>query len=150
MNKLIYTVAFTIAVFLQTPAQAQYAAQNDAKYLATIKAVADYKINDEENLQGVEALRQNRAFNEKLQKMLNKLSNKRTKDTTAGCCRFWNKREKTSIICWINLCLRKKQYNALYQLTAEESRNEKVSSRHQSASGRNSGFAFKFVQKHQF
>lgn len=82
MNKLIYTVAFTIAVFLQTPAQAQYAAQNDAKYLATIKAVADYKINDEENLQGVEALRQNRAFNEKLQKMLNKLSNKRTKDTT--------------------------------------------------------------------
>ena len=44
MNKLIYTAAFTIAVFLQTPAQAQYAAQNDAKYLATIKAVADYKI----------------------------------------------------------------------------------------------------------
>ena len=50
--------------------------------MATIKAVADFKINDEENLQAVEALRQNRAFNQKLQKMLNKLSNERTKNTT--------------------------------------------------------------------
>ena len=63
-------------------ASAQYAAQDDAKYLATIKAVADFKINDEENLQAVEALRQNRAFNQKLQKMLNKLSTERTKNTT--------------------------------------------------------------------
>lgn len=81
MNKLIYAAAVA-AFFLQAPAQAQYSAQNDAKYMATLKAVANYKIDDEENLAGVEALRQNKVFNEKLQKMLNKLSNKRTKDTT--------------------------------------------------------------------
>ena len=63
-------------------AGAQYSAQNDAMYLATIKAVANYKINDEETIQQVESLRQNKMFNAKLQRMLNKLSNKRSKDTT--------------------------------------------------------------------
>lgn len=62
--------------------QAQYAAQNDAKYMATLKAVADYKIDDEENLKGVEDLRQNPKFNKELTKMLSKLSNKRTKNST--------------------------------------------------------------------
>ena len=51
-------------------------------YMATPKAVVNYKINDEENLQQVESLRQNKMFNAKLQRMLNKLSNKRSKDTT--------------------------------------------------------------------
>ena len=50
--------------------------------MATLKAVVNYKINDEENLQQVESLRQNKMFNAKLQRMLNKLSNKRSKDTT--------------------------------------------------------------------
>ncbi len=63
-------------------ASAQYAAQDEAKYLATVKAVADFKINDEEHLQAVDSLRQNRNFNLKLQGMINKLSNRRTKDTT--------------------------------------------------------------------
>lgn len=81
MKKLFCLTLFSLILNL-APAYAQFAAQNDAKYLATIKAVADYKINDEENLSSVEDLRQNRAFNEKLQRMLNKLSNQKTKDTT--------------------------------------------------------------------
>ena len=50
--------------------------------MATLKAVTNYKIEDEEIERDIEKLRQNRVFNEKLQKMLNKLSNRRTKDTT--------------------------------------------------------------------
>lgn len=60
---------------------AQYSASKNAEYLATIKAVANYKINDEEELENVERLRQNKAFNLKLQKMMNKLQNSRTKNS---------------------------------------------------------------------
>lgn len=60
-------------------AQAQFAAQKEAAYLATLKAVTDYKINDEEVLQDMEKLRQNKKFNSDLQKMLDKLTNSRTK-----------------------------------------------------------------------
>lgn len=63
-------------------AQAQYSASKDAQYLATIKAVANYKIEDEEISRDIAKLRQNQSFNEKLQKMLDKLSNRRTKDST--------------------------------------------------------------------
>ena len=63
-------------------ASAQFSAQKYAKYIATLKAVVNYKINDEENLKDIESLRQNQAFNQKLQRMLNKLQNTRTKNTT--------------------------------------------------------------------
>ena len=63
-------------------ASAQFSAQKDAQYIATLKAVVNYKINDEENLKDIESLRQNQAFNQKLQRMLNKLQNTRTKNTT--------------------------------------------------------------------
>lgn len=42
--------------------------------------MVNYKIDDQENIRDIEALRQNRQFNEKLQRMLDKLSNERTKD----------------------------------------------------------------------
>ena len=73
---------FLIGVLLGTPAKAQYAAQNDAKYMATLKAVVDYKINDEENYDDIESLRQNKRFNAELRKMISKLSNRRTKNST--------------------------------------------------------------------
>lgn len=60
---------------------AQYASQQNAEYLAIVKAVANYKIDDAEEIRDVEALRNNQRFNEKLQKMLNKLQNTRTKDS---------------------------------------------------------------------
>lgn len=74
-------LAWSVVVGAQD-AYAQFSAQKDAQYIATLKAVVNYKINDEENLKDIENLRQNQAFNQKLQKMLNKLQNTRTKNTT--------------------------------------------------------------------
>ena len=76
----MFFVAFA-AVFAVGGAAAQYSSQNEAKYIATLKAVVNYKIDDQENIRDIEALRQNRQFNQKLQRMLNKLSNERTKDS---------------------------------------------------------------------
>ena len=79
----MYKLMIVLALFLCcSSANAQFSASKDAQYLATIKAVSNYKIEDEEFSRDIEKLRQNKAFNEKLQKMLNKLSNRRTKDTT--------------------------------------------------------------------
>ena len=72
---------FLVIVFNIQSANAQFSASRDAQYIATVKAVANFKIDDEEIQRDIEKLRQNRAFNEKLQKMLDKLSNRRTKDT---------------------------------------------------------------------
>ena len=74
-------LAWSVIVGAQD-AYAQFSAQKDAQYLATLKAVVNYRINDEENLKDIESLRQNQAFNQKLQNMLNKLQNTRTKNTT--------------------------------------------------------------------
>ena len=82
----IYGIAFiaaiATAVFCGADAKAQTAASKDAQYLAIVKAVADFKINDEEHLRNMEKLRQNKRFYDKLKKMLSKLSNNRTKDST--------------------------------------------------------------------
>ena len=80
MKKLGLAVA-ALGILAAGGAAAQYSAQNEAKYIATLKAVVNYKIDDQENIRDIEALRQNRQFNEKLQRMLDKLSNERTKDT---------------------------------------------------------------------
>lgn len=70
-----------LGVLLVVPsAHAQYAAQKDAAYIATLKAVVNYKIDDEENLAKIEKLRENERFNRDLVKMLDKLSNKKTKN----------------------------------------------------------------------
>ena len=73
---------FVFAVFLCNinSSSAQYAADKDAAYLATIKAVADFKINDAEELDSVNRLRQDPNFNKKLYEMVQKLSNSRSKD----------------------------------------------------------------------
>lgn len=63
-------------------AAAQFSAQKDAQYIATLRAVVNYKIDDEENIKDIESLRKNKAFNQKLQRMLDKLQNTRTKNTT--------------------------------------------------------------------
>lgn len=75
-----FLILFLVGVIVK-PAQAQYASQKDAAYLATLKAVTDYKINDEENLDDVEELRQDEKFNKKLRKMLNKLDNRKSKNS---------------------------------------------------------------------
>lgn len=79
--KIFYLVLLGSFLFTHI-AKAQYSAQNEAKYIATLKAVVDYKINDEENYKDIESLRQNKRFNKDLSEMLSKLSNRRTKNST--------------------------------------------------------------------
>lgn len=73
-----------IAVFISVSfnASAQYTSQKDAMYLATIKAVADYKIDDKENIKNIEALRSNKRFLQELRSMISKLSNNKNKNST--------------------------------------------------------------------
>lgn len=79
--RLLFLV--TLMAFMNIPSsRAQFSAQNDAMYIATLKAVVNYKIDDAENLANVESLRENQLFNQRLARMLDKLQNTRTKDTT--------------------------------------------------------------------
>ena len=76
--KIFYFIL--LAFLLQTPsASAQFASQKDASYIATLKAVIDFKMNDEENLKELELLRENKNFNRKLSQMISKLSNDKSK-----------------------------------------------------------------------
>ena len=77
-----FLLLLILSCLLASPAFAQYTAQKEAQYIATLKAVVNYKINDEEIIKDIESLRQNKAFNQKLQRMLNKLQNTRTKNNT--------------------------------------------------------------------
>ena len=74
----LFMVAFLVCLF-SSNAYAQFSSQKDAAYLATLKAVTDFKINDEEVSKDMEKLRQNEKFNQDLQKMIDKLTNSRTK-----------------------------------------------------------------------
>lgn len=78
----VVLLSLVLIIISAVPAPAQYAAQNDAKYIATLKAVVNYKIEDEENLSAVEQLRENQRFNRQLLRMLDKLQNTRTKNST--------------------------------------------------------------------
>ena len=80
MKNLLFFVFLVLCGIAAKSAEAQFTSQNDAAYLATIKAVSDYKIDDEEDVKNVEKLRQDERFNKKLSKMLAKLSNNRNKD----------------------------------------------------------------------
>ena len=71
-----------MAILCACPAQAQFSASKKAQYVATLKAVTNYKIEDDEIVKDIEKLRENRSFTEDLQKKLEKLSNRRTKDGT--------------------------------------------------------------------
>lgn len=71
----VLSLCFCFVAFAQTPPFAQ----RDAVYLATLKAVLDYKMEDAENIKQLEKLRQNKKFNRDLQKKLEKLNNKKTK-----------------------------------------------------------------------
>lgn len=77
--KIFYLILLTLFLNISC-ANAQYAAQQDASYIATLKAVLDFKMNDEENLKDLDSLRENKRFNQKLSNMLSKLSNQRSKD----------------------------------------------------------------------
>lgn len=79
--KIFYFVLFYLLLY-SSIANAQFAAQKDASYLATLKAVLDFKMSDEENIKDLNLLRENVNFNRKLARMMTKLSNNRSKDST--------------------------------------------------------------------
>ena len=68
-------------VMVSFSAQAQLSSQKEAAYLATLKAVMDYKINDEENISNMDKLRQDQKFKDKLIQNLSQLSNDKHKDS---------------------------------------------------------------------
>lgn len=78
--KIFYGILVSV-LLLSNNSFAQYSASKNAQYLAVIKAVSNYKINDEEEIVQVEKLRENSSFNQKLQKMMAKLTNSRNKDS---------------------------------------------------------------------
>lgn len=77
----MFSLVFLAVFLMVSPVSAQMSASKDAQYLATIKAVANYKIDDEEEIRNVERLRANENFNRQLQKMMDKLQNTRTKNS---------------------------------------------------------------------
>ena len=79
--RFLSIISFLAVMMSSFSANAQYSSTKNAQYLATIKAVANYKINDEEEYRNVERLRQDARFNQKLQSMLNKLQNSKTKNS---------------------------------------------------------------------
>ena len=79
MKKFAFLITAVMIGFAGA-ANAQMAATRDAQYM--LRAVVNYKIDDEENIRNIERLREDRRFNEKVQKMLDKLSNNRSKNTT--------------------------------------------------------------------
>jgi len=78
--KIFYVILFSV-LLLSNNSFAQYSGSKNAQYLAVIKAVANYKIDDEEEINHVEKLRENNNFNRKLQNMMQKLTNSRNKDS---------------------------------------------------------------------
>ena len=78
--RIIFALIIGMCVFTSFYAKAQMSSTKTAQYLATVTAVSAYKIDDEENLKNVEKLRQDKRFNEKLQAMMAKLDNSKTKN----------------------------------------------------------------------
>ena len=78
--KLFLSVLF-VSVFYIAPVNAQFVSQREAAYFAVLKAVADYKLNDEEHKDEVDQLREDERFNKKLANMMEKLTNKKSKNS---------------------------------------------------------------------
>ena len=58
-------------------AMAQSATLNKAKYVATLKVVAEHKLNDDDLTKDLAKLRQSKKFKQDLNKMVEKLDNSR-------------------------------------------------------------------------
>lgn len=80
MKKIFFFAVLFSLVFIGV-AKAQYASQRDASYIIIAKVMADHKMNDEEYINDIEALRENNQFNDKLQRMIERVSNSKSKDS---------------------------------------------------------------------
>ena len=73
IKKIVFVLFASVIAF--NVANAQLSSLNKAKYITTLKVVADYKLNDEEIAGDVDKLREHKAFNQELSKMLKKIDN---------------------------------------------------------------------------
>ena len=80
MFRAAFLILFVSLLFISS-SSAQTTAQRDARNLAILRAVINFKIDDEETLRDVEALREDEAFVRRLQGMLERLTNSRMKDS---------------------------------------------------------------------
>lgn len=65
-----------------TPANAQMASLNNAKYMAVLKVVVNYKMGDEDLAKDLDKLRESDRFRKELEKIVTKLNNSKTSDAT--------------------------------------------------------------------
>jgi len=78
----LFATLMLLALFVSVDnAEAQFSAQRDAANMATLRAVVNFKIDDEEIARDIESLRNNVRFNQDLQRRLDRLTNSRTKDS---------------------------------------------------------------------
>lgn len=68
--------------FMTFSAQAQMAALNKAKYIATLKVVVNHKMNDADIVDDMEKLRQSARFKKDLEKIIGKLDNSKPNEAT--------------------------------------------------------------------
>lgn len=75
-------VLFAVILFgsFQATAQDFPRRMEDAAYIATLKAVLDYKMEDEELIEDLQELRENQRFIESLEKKLKELQNTKQKN----------------------------------------------------------------------
>ena len=69
---------FAFIVVFSGNASAQMSYLNKAKYITTLKVVANYKLDDSEIAEDVDKLREHKAFNQELSKMLKKIDNSKS------------------------------------------------------------------------
>lgn len=81
MLKYILLAVLLLGSFPATAQDFPLRMQN-AAYLATLKAVLDYKMNDEEVSEDLQRLRENAEFTEALRKKMESLTNTRRKNST--------------------------------------------------------------------
>ena len=74
----VVALVWAFVVVVSGNANAQMSHLNKAKYISTLKVVANYKLNDSEIAEDVDKLREHKAFNQELSKMLKKIDNSKS------------------------------------------------------------------------
>ena len=80
--KMLRVLVLFFLLVSSSGANAQIATLNKAKYIATLKVVANHKMGDKGMLSDFERLRESEKFKKDLEKMVNKLDNSKPNDVT--------------------------------------------------------------------
>ena len=71
-------ICLLVMLLSAMPAYAQMSSLTRAKYIATLKVVANYKMDDQDITRDMDKLRESEKFKKDLEKMVSKLNNKRS------------------------------------------------------------------------